>query len=508
MKLPDNHIIVIFGASGDLTFRKLIPALFDLYRQKLLPERFAVLGVGRSKLEEDGFRKKLKTGINAFANLSDTDADLGLFLNSIFYTSIDTSSGSDYEKLKKRLDELNTEFQTSNNILFYLATPPGLYEVIPKNLSKYNLNKEQDGGWKRIIIEKPFGHNLHSAIKLNKKLLNYFKEDQIYRIDHYLGKETVQNLLVTRFANGIFEPLWNRNYVHHVEITTAESIGVEGRGGYYDQSGALRDMIQNHLLQIASLVAMEPPTVIEATSIRNETLKVLQSVRQFNKKELRENVIRGQYTSSHVKGKEYAGYREEEGVDNNSRTETYVAMKLFIDNWRWGGVPFYLRTGKRMPTRVSEVVVHFKPTPHSLFVSNKDFCNNGNQLVIRIQPDEGMLLKFGMKIPGKGFEVKNVNMDFHYKNLQETYVPGAYERLLLDCMNGDATLYARGDAVETAWKIVQPVLDFWETPDIPLYGYPSGTWGPEMADDLFDEAGVAWRYPCRNLADDGVFCEL
>lgn len=511
MTNPDNHILVIFGASGDLAYRKLIPALFDLFVQDLLPEKFAVLGVSRTEISDDAFREKMKEGIEKFANLGNEKKDeIPAFLPSLYYQAIDTFDAEDYGTLKNRLESMDNDLGTGSNYLFYLSTPPNLYPVIPKNLAAHKLNEQSKSkGWKRIIIEKPFGYDLDSGKSLNKDLLNHFSEDQLYRIDHYLGKETVQNLLVTRFANGIFEPLWNRNYIHHVEITTSESIGVEGRGGYYDGSGALRDMVQNHLLQVAALVAMEPPTTIGATSIRNETLKVFQSLRPLNDHDVRHHVIRGQYTAAKIRGKSMPGYREEKGVPPDSRTETYVAMKFFVDNWRWGGVPFYIRTGKALPTRVSEIVIHFKPTPHSLFVQNKDFCNTGNILVIRIQPDEGILLKFGMKIPGAGFEVKNVNMDFHYSDLQETYVPSAYERLLLDAMLGDATLYARGDAVEAAWEFVQPVLDCWKNdPEATLYGYPAGTWGPDVADSLITEPEITWRYPCRNLAEDGVYCEL
>lgn len=511
MTNPDNHILVIFGASGDLAYRKLIPALFDLFVQDLLPEKFAVLGVSRTEISDDAFREKMMEGIDKFANLGKEKKDeIPAFLPALYYQAIDTFSVEDYGKLKNRLESMDNDLGTGGNYLYYLSTPPNLYSIIPKNLAVHKLNEQSNSkGWKRIIIEKPFGYDLDSGKSLNKDLLNHFSEDQLYRIDHYLGKETVQNLLVTRFANGIFEPLWNRNYIHHVEITTSESIGVEGRGGYYDGSGALRDMVQNHLLQVAALVAMEPPTTIGATSIRNETLKVFQSLRPLNDHDVRHHVIRGQYTAAKIRGKSMPGYREEKGVPPDSRTETYVAMKFYIDNWRWGGVPFYIRTGKALPTRVSEIVIHFKPTPHSLFVQNKDFCNTGNILVIRIQPDEGILLKFGMKIPGAGFEVKNVNMDFHYSDLQETYVPSAYERLLLDAMLGDATLYARGDAVEAAWEFVQPVLDYWKNDhDAVLYGYPAGTWGPDVADSLITEPEITWRYPCRNLAEDGVYCEL
>ncbi len=511
MKKPENHILVIFGASGDLTLRKLVPALFDLYQQKLLPDAFAVLGVSRTELSDEAFRDKMKKGLDEFPNIKPSGNGEEMdFMKKLYYQPIETSDSADYAKLKNRLDTLDVQLQTGGNFIYYMATPPGLYEVIPKCLADHGLNKEgRQTGWRRLIIEKPFGLNLASAKALNKKLLKYFKEDQLYRIDHYLGKETVQNLLVTRFANGILEPLWNRNFIQHVEITTSENIGVEGRGGYYEDSGALRDMVQNHLLQVAGLVAMEPPTVIEATAIRNETMKVFQSLRPLSQQDLEHNIIRGQYTASTIRGEHNPGYRDEEGVDAESRTETFVALKFYIDNWRWGGVPFYLRTGKMLPTRVSEVVIHFKPTPHALFVANKDFCNTGNQLVIRIQPDEGILMKMGMKVPGAGFEVRNINLDFHYADLRQTYLPSAYERLLLDCMMGDTTLYLRGDAVEATWAFVQPILDFWqENPAAPLHGYPAGTWGPDVSDALFDAPGITWRYPCRNLADDGIYCEL
>ena len=338
--------------------------------------------------------------------------------------------------------------------------------------------------------------------------MQYFDEEQIYRIDHYLGKETVQNLLVTRFSNGIFEPLWNRNYIHHVEITASESIGVEDRGGYYETSGALRDMLQNHLMQLVGLVAMEPPTNIEAQSIRNETLKVFESLRPIKKEEVAKYAIRGQYLAANVRGEEQKGYREEQGVDPDSRTETYAAVKFYIDNWRWGGVPFYIRSGKRLPTRVAEIVVYFKETPHRLFADECEMNDNYNQLILRIQPDAGVLMKFGLKVPGAGFKAETVNMDFHYSELSDAYLPSAYERLLLDSMRGDATLFTRGDAVEKAWEFVAPILDAWENdPSVPLYGYPSGTWGPETADALV-EGVEGWRYPCRNLADDGKYCEL
>ena len=508
-KIIKNQALIIFGASGDLTYRKLIPAVFDLYKQESLPQNFAVLGVARSPFTDDSFREKMKDGIKQFAIAKDiTDEELDSFSQKLHYLSINTDEGTEYSKLKERLELLNNEENTAGNYIFYLSTPPALYPLIPKFLAEQGLNKE-DGNFRRIIIEKPFGTDLKTAIDLNSSLRENYGEDQIYRIDHYLGKETVQNMLVTRFANGIYEPLWNRNYISHIEITAAESIGVENRGGYYDHSGALRDMVQNHLLQVVALVAMEPPMSIDSVSIRNEKLKIFQALRPMTDDDLFKNVIRGQYTAANVKGKYMKGYREEKDVNPDSRTETYVAMKLFIDNWRWSGVPFYIRTGKRLPTRVSEVVIHFKPAPQKLFPESVDLSSDENQLVIRIQPDEGILLKTKMKVPGNGYQVKNVNMDFHYSQLQDTYLPEAYERLLLDCMVGDSTLYIRGDALEATWKFVQPLLDFWDkNPDAPLHGYPAGSWGPNCADNLIEGEKLTWRYPCKNLSDDGIYCEL
>lgn len=507
MKAPENLILVIFGASGDLTERKLIPAIFDLHKQKLLPEKFAVLGVGRTDMSDNSFRDKMFKGIEKYMD-EDRDELIGNFCNKLYYLSIDTKSAEDYGKLKVRLNELDDQLGTDGNFIFYMATPPSLYPIIPYNLSVHDLNKQKKG-WRRLIVEKPFGYDLDSGRSLNQKLLKFFKEEQIYRIDHYLGKETVQNIMVTRFSNNIFEPLWNQHYIHHVEITSAESIGVEGRGGYYDQSGALRDMFQNHLLKLVSVIAMEPPTAFDAKSIRNETQKVLDSLRPLNDQEIANHVIRGQYTESVIRGERAPGYREEKGVDPQSKTETFFAIKFFIDNWRWGGVPFYVRTGKRLPTSVTEIVIHFKPTPHHLFAGLKNIVNATNQMVIRIQPDEGLLLKFGMKVPGAGFKTQDVSMDFHYSDLTDTYLPSAYERLLLDCMLGDQTLYERGDAVEAAWHFVDPILKAWQSnPAIKIYGYPAGSWGPPQVEDLIEEPHISWRYPCKNLAMDGVYCEL
>jgi glucose-6-phosphate 1-dehydrogenase len=508
MERPKDLILVIFGASGDLTARKLIPALFSLKIQKLLPEKFVVIGCGRKELSDIDFRRKMKESLLSFSEEKDIDNELiDEFAGSLFYISVDTGNPSDYEKLRKGLEERTSRTGFPANYIFYMATPPSMYAVIAENIHKTGLSSQNDG-FRRFIIEKPFGYDLESGRELNRKLHGLINEEQIYRIDHYLGKETVQNLLVTRFANGIFEPLWNRNYIHRVEITSAESIGVEERGGYYDSSGALRDMVQNHLLQMVGLTAMEPPSSLEPDSIRNEVLKVLQSLQPVREADVPRQVIRGQYTGSTIRGVCVNGYRYENGVAKDSRTETYVAIKFFINNWRWGGVPFYMRTGKRLPTRVTEIVIHFKRTPHHLF--QRESANlTSNQLVIRIQPDEGILLKFDMKEPGAGFNVKNVNMDFHYRDLADIRVPSAYERLLYDVMTGDSTLFSRDDEVERAWKFVEPIQKAWAVNrEIKIYGYPAGTWGPSVADDLIEGCGLTWRYPCKNLSDDGNYCEL
>jgi len=501
----ENQILVIFGASGDLTKRKLIPAIFNLYKRGYLSNNFAILGVSRTDYDDESFRK-LAIADNSHMKGKDEEENklIDEFAKLIHYQSINTSSAEDYSILKDRIGKICNSHNCANNCIFYLSIPPSLYATVSENIASVDLSKENDG-WKRLIVEKPFGYDLKSAEELNEKLLGCFEEHQIYRIDHYLGKETVQNLLVTRFSNSIFEPVWNRNYIERVEITNAESVGVEKRGGYYDGSGALRDMVQNHLLQLISHVAMEPPSKVNSDSIRNEKLKLFESIRPLSEEEIRTQVIRGQYLASDINGDLFKGYREEEGVDPSSRTETFAALKFYIDNWRWADVPFYIRTGKRLPTRVSEVVIHFKPNHTHLFGTSSDIPNI---LVFRIQPNEGVLLKFGLKIPGAGFNVKSVNMDFMYDELTQDYVPEAYERLLLDCMQGDATLYARGDSVISAWNFIDPILQQWKNdPDIPIYGYPSGTWGPESSVNLIERNG-SWRNPCKNLIDDGLYCEL
>ncbi len=505
----ENQMLIIFGASGDLTARKLVPALFRLFQENQLPENFIVLGVSRSYMSDDEFRKKVITESSYLKTAPNLKQDvLKEFAEKFFYEDVGTEYDTSYKALEERITSLNGKHHTDENYMFYLSTPPSLYEAIAKNLYAQELNRSRGVGFKRLIVEKPFGYDLESAKQLNKGLQRYFKESQIYRIDHYLGKETVQNLLVTRFANSIFEPLWNRNYIDRIEITNAENGGVGDRGGYYDGSGALRDMFQNHLLQIVSLIVMEPPIDANAQEIRNEKVKALRSLRIMrNDKELHQHTIRAQYVSSTVNGEEVKGYREEKGVHPNSTTETYAAIKFFVDNWRWKDVPFYVRTAKRMPTKVTEVVIHFKAPHHQIFKESGAF-NKDNKLIIRIQPDEGILVKFGVKVPGQGFKVERANLDFYYSSLAETNVMQAYERLLLDAMQGDATLYARADEVEAAWNFVDPILKYWKKgKDVRVYGYAAGAWGPENADDLIEGPGT-WRNPGPNLTDDPGFCVI
>ncbi|OOH90377.1 glucose-6-phosphate dehydrogenase [Pasteurellaceae bacterium 15-036681] len=487
----DNNCIVIFGASGDLTYRKLIPALYHLYKIGRLSENFSVLGVARSELSDDSFRQKMR---DALVELEGASGEiLDKFCSHLYYQAINTSDVVDYAKLLPRLDELHDKYGTGGNTLYYLSTPPSLYGVIPECLSAHGLTTEEFG-WKRIIVEKPFGYDIETAKALDIQIHKYFEEHQIYRIDHYLGKETVQNLLVLRFSNGLFEPLWNRNFIDYVEITGAESLGVEDRGGYYDGSGAMRDMFQNHLLQVLAMVAMEPPAIINADSMRDEVAKVLHCLHPLNKEDLKNNLVLGQYTAGTIDGKAVKGYLDEKGVPAESNTETYMAVRCQIDNWRWAGVPFYVRSGKRMPTRVTEVVIHFKTTPHPVFSQNAP----DNKLIIRIQPDEGISMRFGLKKPGAGFEAKEVSMDFRYADLASPSLLTAYERLLLDAMKGDATLFARTDAVHACWNFVQPILDY-KAERGRVYEYEAGTWGPAEADKLIAKHGKLWRKPSGQM---------
>ncbi len=492
----EDQILVIFGSNGDLAKRKLLPAIFQLYIDDFLPKNFIVIGTGSQEKDEKANRDDVKSALNEFAKagLKQAPEKLDAFLNQVYYKKVHNQTELDFEVLKNYIHELSASLGIQENIIYYFSIPPFLYDVVAANLVKYDLNREVKG-WKRIIVEKPFGYSYDTAVELDKKLHNGFNEEQIYRIDHYLGKETVQNIMVTRFYNGFFEPIWNRKYIDRVEITAAEKIGVGDRGGYYDSSGALRDMIQNHLLQVLAIVAMEPPAIFDSESIRNETVKVLQALRPIKGNDVANQVVRGQYIATQVEDKLHSGYREEQGVSPNSKTETYVAIKTYIDNWRWGDVPFYIRTGKHLPARVTEVVIHLKHAPHQLF---KQLCltQPNNMIILRIHPDAGIAIDFGMKIPGAGYKVHNVDMAFHYADLAETKIPEAYERLLLDCMVGDSTLYARADAVKTSWKFIDPIIQAWqENAEIPLYFYDCNTWGPVESDNLFVDKYTKWREP-------------
>ncbi len=504
--VPSPQILVIFGASGDLARRKLFPALFSLHVQQLLPRPFVMLGVGRTPFTDAQFRDEMRNALNAFvpASAGEHPQERLCFLHCFSYLQLETGDGSDYARLAERLRALQASLTIPANVVFYLSTPPELSRRIPAFLAEQRLNDESDG-FKRIVIEKPFGHDGASARALHDLLHRNFAERQLYRIDHYLGKETVQNLVVLRFANVLFDAVWDYRYVDAVEITAAENLGVEKRAGYFDSSGIVRDMLQNHLLQVLAMTAMDPPQQFDAACVHAETLKVLRGLRPLTPEALARDVVFGQYTASRIRGAEVPAYRDEPGVPPGSRTETYAAVKLFLNHSRWYNVPFYLRAGKRLPTRVTEVVLHFKRSPHPVFGAVPSALPN--KLVIRIQPDEGILMTFGMKEPGAGFQIKNVNMNFHYKDLSDAAVPEAYERLLLDCMHGDATLYASGETVEACWAFIDPILDYKESSGR-VFGYPAGSWGPVEAEALLTCDGRAWRYPCKTLTDDGAFCEL
>jgi len=493
-------VVVIFGATGDLTRRKLLPALFRLAQQRLVPSEFAILGTARQSLSDDEFRDMMKKALAEFGDGDNfDDAAWHSFAQRISYIGGDFSDPELYKNLKTKVAELDQQFDTGGNRIFYLATAPEFFGPIATELGNADLsrggdNTSPDGkkSWARIIVEKPFGHDLESARALNQTLAAVFEENQIYRIDHYLGKETVQNLLVFRFANSIFEPLWNRQYVDHIQITNAETIGVEGRGGYYEKAGALRDMIQNHVFQVTSLIAMEPPASLSANSVRDEKIKAMQSVRPLPPETIDQFAVRGQYGPGTVLGDTVPGYREEPGVDPNSSTETFAALKLHFDNWRWAGVPFYLRSGKRLQKHVTEIAIQFKEVPERLFKSS-DAPLQPNVLAIRIQPNEGISLRFGAKLPGQSLRIRSVNMDFRYGSSFGVKPPEAYERLLIDCMLGDSTLYARRDMVERGWEIVTPILAAWGKPAPDFPNYDAGSWGPQSSFDLIESDGRGWR---------------
>ncbi len=497
-RIPDSCVMVIFGASGDLTKRKLIPAIFELARQGLLPAGFTIVGVGRTAMDDDSFRTYMCDAMREFGDLQVSESTLwDAFAKGLYYLAVDSSIAHEFERLREELHKLDDGRKAGGNFLFYLATPPNMYSPIVKHLGSSHLNKPRtSSGWVRIIIEKPFGIDLASARKLNVEVLEVFSEEQVYRIDHYLGKETVQNLLVFRFANGIFEPIWNRNYIDHIQITAAETVGVENRASYYEEAGTMRDMIQNHMLQLLALTAMEPPVLFDAQQVRDEKQKVFQAIRHIASEEVHRYSVRGQYASGTVNGKAVPGYKTEKGVSPTSVTETYVALKFTVENWRWAGIPFYVRSGKRLPKRVTEIAVQFKKTPHHLFRTLSADHQDHNNIVIRVQPDEGISLKFSSKVPGSAMRMRPVTMDFRYGSSFGGRLADAYTRLILDCMLGDATLYARGDSVDVAWSLITPIHEGWKSnPQSRVYEYPAGSWGPKEADEMLQKDGQRWRLP-------------
>ncbi len=486
--------LVIFGATGDLTRRKLLPALFALYASRTLPEPFTIVAVARTDMTDEEFRRRMREAVTEFGRVQPPSETVWeRFAGALRYVPGDPKDPALYPRLAQALEGIERERGTGGNRLFYCATPPSLYEPIVDHLGRSGLARVA-GGWTRIVVEKPFGRDLASARHLNGRLARVFGEDQIYRIDHYLGKETVQNLLVLRFGNGIFEPLWNRNHVAHVQVTVAESLGVETRGAYYEEAGALRDMMQTHLLQLLCLIAMEPPATFDAPPVRDEKNKVLQAIRPIERDRVADVAMRAQYDPGFVDGRHVAGYREEKGVGRDSRTETYAVLKMAVDNWRWAGVPFYLRTGKRLARRVSEIAIQFRRTPHMIFRRHPDGADP-NRLVIRIQPDEGVALRIAAKVPGPELKLAPVTLDFRYNEVFACQTPEAYERLLLDAIHGDATLYARGDWVEHAWGILAPVLEGWARDTAPLPTYEAGSWGPAEADSFITRDGWSWLNP-------------
>lgn len=494
-KQADPCVMVIFGATGDLTKRKLFPALYYLALEGFLPDNFAIIGVGRQELSGASFRKQILADLKKFVGKGINNKLVKWFEERTYYTGGDFDDDKAlFSDIKNLLEEASKTHNIPANYFYYMAIPPFLFANVANKIVENGLGKEEEGNWHRFIFEKPFGRDLESAKNLNSDLLEILDENQIYRIDHYLGKETVQNILVFRFGNSIFEPIWNRNYVDHVQITVAEHLGVETRGGYYDKAGALRDMVPNHIFQLITLTAMEPPVSFEANAVRDEQAKILCAIKPYTPEEVITETVRGQYGKGEINGEKVEAYRNEQGVPTDSNTATYVALKLSIDNWRWAGVPFYIRTGKRLPKKHTTITVHFKKAPFMLFEDTPIEKLTSNFIVLHIQPDEGITLHFGAKVPGPLVKMGSVNMDFDYADHFDEQVSTGYERLLYDCMIGDATLFQRADMVEASWRIVSPVLDVWEA--IPARGFPNyaaGSWGPREADELLEKDGRKWK---------------
>jgi glucose-6-phosphate 1-dehydrogenase len=489
--------MIIFGASGDLTHRKLMPALYRLHCEGRLPRGFSVVGFSRTPFSHDEFRAEMRRGVETFGDAPVVTSEWEGFADGLFYNAGNVNRKDDFQQLDRFLQHLRDQRGGADNRIYYLAVSPRFYADIVTRLGEGNMAWE-NRGWRRVVIEKPFGRDLASARALNETVHGAFDEQQVYRIDHYLGKETVQNIMVFRFANAIFEPLWNRNYIDHVQITVAETVGVGNRGGYYDQAGVLRDMFQNHLLQLLTLTAMEPPAAFEANALRDEKVKVLRALRPIRPEDTAERTVRGQYVAGQVNGQPVQAYRDEKGVAPNSQTATYAALKLYIDNWRWQGVPFYLRSGKRLPAKETEILIEFKCAPHLMFPLPAGKALSANILAICIQPDEGMHLQFETKVPGAGMTMRSVDMEFHYLSEFGTdALPSAYERLLLDALQGDASLFARSDEIELAWSLIDPVLAGWETDRAPkLAFYEPGSWGPDAAHQFIQRDGRKWREVC------------
>jgi glucose-6-phosphate 1-dehydrogenase len=491
----ESTVFAIFGGAGDLTWRKLVPALFDLSQDRSLPAQFAIIVVDRIPFSDDNLRRRLHDGVNQFSRFGKAKAAAwNKFATHLYYQQGDFKKLQTYTALSARCDKMEKEWGTKAHHIFYMATPPSMFGVIPNYLGKAGLTRDRK--WSRIVIEKPIGYDLESARALNYILSSSFEESQIFRIDHYLAKETVQNILAFRFANPLFEPIWNRRYVDYVTITVAEDVGVEHRGGYYDHAGALRDMVQNHLMQLLCLVAMEPMVSFDADEIRNKKVDVLHAVRPIHQDAVHKCVVRGQYSGTGTGKNKVLGYREEAGVAPDSQTETFVALKLLIDNWRWQGVPFYLRTGKRLPSQVSEISIQFRAVPHQSFPAEASLGWQPSRLVMSIQPDEGIVLGFQAKYPGPKMQLRPVEMHFNYRESFDAPSPDAYETLLWDLMKNDATLFMRADQVEAAWKLLMPVLEVWKnTAPSDFPNYTAGTWGPEDVQGLLDQQGHRWPVP-------------